>query len=187
MVTLKRISVDDGCASDIRLFELTKKYNIPLVIYLPVEWQRLAYEKGYLPLIYHEVKDLLDNGCELGSHSISHRLLTRIDEAEAIAEIVDSKKILEAMFDTSITKFCPPRGYIGGRLSVIALAHYPEIRLTKSTDLVHIHPDSGSNDNRSWQDAINDETKELWCHGWELDKFNLWDELESWLDENCTA
>jgi hypothetical protein len=44
------LSVDDGCASDVRLAALAKEYNIETVFYWPVEWHSLAYEKGYEPL-----------------------------------------------------------------------------------------------------------------------------------------
>lgn len=183
-----KISVDDGCVSDLRLVELCKKYDIPLTIYLPVEWQRLAYENEYIPLKYYDVVDCLEYA-ELGSHSISHALLTRINITDATVEIVHSKYLLETLFDTKITEFAPPRGYTNAELTRLTLKHYGDQRLTVGDGLVHIHPNSGANGGVHWRKVVDGiRTKggilrECWCHSWELAKYDLWDELEEFLSE----
>lgn len=183
-----RISVDDGCASDIRLSELCRKYDIELIIYLPVEWHSLAYENGYKPLTYPEAVSLSKRH-EIGSHTITHRHLTRIDQEEAIFEIAESQAMLRNLFKTKITKFAPPRGYSNDELTEVTLKFYEEQRLTRGSHLIHIHPNSGANNNIPWEAAalrargpsppFND--IELWCHSWELGKYNLWDDLEYYL------
>lgn len=180
-------SVDDGCLSDIRLATLLEKYDYRMTVYLPVEWQRLNYEKGYLPLKYDDVKNLITRGHELGSHSISHPLLTRIDIDRAEYEIVESKRILEDIFNTKITKFCPPRGYSSNVLDEVIGQHYEQCRLTRGQHLVHIHPDSGANGNKPWTEVLRqkistDTDVECWGHSWELDKYDLWPELEGVLE-----
>lgn len=181
-------SVDDGCLSDLRLAVLLEKYDYRMTVYLPVEWQRLNYEKGYLPLKYTDVKNLLARGHELGSHSISHPLLTRISLDQAELETAESKRILKAVFNAKVTKFCPPRGYSNSELDQIIDQYYEQSRLTRGQGLVHIHPDSGANDNEAWQVVLKDKLDadidiELWGHSWELDKYDLWAELEECLKE----
>lgn len=179
------ISVDDGSVDDLRLADLAKRYEIELIIYLPCEWQSLAYAKGYEPLTY-DAAYALAKQFEIGSHTITHRHLTKIPEEEAKSEIADSKVMLEQLFDTEITKFAPPRGYTNDLLTDFTLSFYEKQRLTKGKDLVHIHPDSGANGNKPWRDSITLDTRELWCHSWELNKYGLWDELEEFLRENMS-
>lgn len=174
-----KLSVDDGCASDMRIADLCKKYEIPVIFYIPVEWHSLAAQKGYDPLDYRDAYHLAQE-FEVGSHTITHPHLTRVPEDDAIYEIVASKTILQQMLNTKITKFCPPRGYTNDNLTKITNEVYQTQRLTRGPGLVHIHPDSGANNNRRWVDCIDDSTTELWCHSWELDKFDLWDELEEY-------
>lgn len=171
------LSVDDGCASDVRVADLAAKYEIETIFYWPVEWHSLAYYKEYEPLSFDNAWDIARN-YEIGSHTITHRHLTSLDEAEADYEIVTSKDMLELMFATEVTKFCPPRGYTNPALTKLALTFYESQRLTRGPGLVHIHPDSGANDNKPWRDCIDDDTTELWGHSWEFDKYDLWGEVE---------
>lgn len=183
-----KFSVDDGCASDVRLANILEKYGLKMTVYLPVEWQRLAYENGYLPLTFFEVEDLIKAGHTLGSHTISHRHLTKLDGWEARLEINGSKHILEEMFLVYINDFCPPRGYTNKEIDKIIYEYYKNSRVTRAPELVHIHPNSGANDNRDWREVAKEKMKlpevELWCHSWELDKYELWGQLEEWLSEN---
>ncbi len=156
-----------------------RKYEIPTVFYWPVEWHSLAYDKGYIPLSYTEALKISDD-FEVGSHTITHRHLTDMSITEAKEEIADSRYILEDIFDTRITKFCPPRGYSSPQLHKVIGQYYEHYRLTKGSKLVHVHPNSGANGNRPWQEVLaeKDGDVEIWGHSWELDKFMLWAELE---------
>lgn len=178
-----RVSADDGCASDIRLAGLCEKYDIKCTFYWPVEWHSMAYSKGYQPLSYDDAKRIADR-FEIGSHTITHRFLTSLSSDEAYYEIKESKNMLEELFYTKITKFCPPRGYTNELLTKFTMTFYKSQRLTKGRGLVHVHPNSGANDNKPWRESITDETQELWMHTHELDRFNMWGELEEVLSEN---
>lgn len=178
------LSVDDGCASDVRVAELAKKYGIATIFYWPVEWRSLAYDNGYEPLTYTQAKKIAEE-FEIGSHTITHRHLTRIHPQDALTEILESKVMLEKLFDKPITKFCPPRGYTSGQLDDYIYGAYESQRLTKGDNLLHVHPNSGANHNIPWREyAKSIDVVEVWCHSWELDKFDLWGELEEFLSEN---
>lgn len=177
-----RISCDDGCESDLRLAALAKKYDVECIFYWPVEHRSLAFDKGYKPLILLDQLRIA-NEFEIGAHTVTHRHLTRMSQEEAEIEILDSKVILEYMFEKEITKFCPPRGYINEPLTEYVMKHFDSQRLTRGLGLVHIHPNSGANGNIHWRAAVDETTEELWCHSWELDKYGLWDELEEFLEE----
>lgn len=176
-----RISADDGCASDVRLAELCTKYGIDCVFYWPVEMRSLAYANDYKPLSHYDAQQIADN-FTLGSHTITHRHLTKIPVSEAILEIVDSKSILESIYNVKITKFAPPRGYTSDELTKITLQEYESQRLTKGKNLVHVHPNSGANDEKHWLDAVTEGTDEIWLHTWELNRFpEEWNNLENYL------
>lgn len=175
-----KLSVDDGCASDVRVAALAREYDIETIFYWPVEWHSLAYDNGYEPLTYYEAVEI-SKEFEIGSHTITHRHLTKMPILEAYVEIAESQQILQEMFNKEVTKFCPPRGYTNPELTQFTLSLYDSQRLTKGSNLVHIHPDSGANGNKPWQECVNKNIEEIWCHSWELDKYKLWDELEEFL------
>lgn len=177
-----RISIDDGCISDLRVADLAAKYEIPTIFYWPVEWRSLAFDNGYEPLTILAAMQIAQN-FEVGSHTVTHRHLTKIPEWEAKMEISDSKFMLEALFAKPVTKFCPPRGYTNESLTKYTFdGLYESQRLTKGPGLCHIHPNSGANGNIHWlQYAYEHNITELWGHSWEIDKYNLWNELEEYL------
>ncbi len=181
-----KLSVDDGCASDVRVADLCRKYEIEAVFYWPVEMHSLAYSKGYSPLNYGDAYEIAQD-FEIGSHTITHPHLTKISLEEAIYEIIASKAMLQQLYDKPVTKFCPPRGYTNPELTEVTMNHYESQRLTKGDGIVHIHPNSGANNEVHWLDRIGkdgiENVKELWCHSWELDKYDMWDELEQFLKE----
>jgi peptidoglycan/xylan/chitin deacetylase (PgdA/CDA1 family) len=58
-----------------------------------------------------EVKALADNGMEIGSHSVSHPVLSTVaDDAELRSEIVDSKRAIEAHTGRAVTALAYPVG-----------------------------------------------------------------------------
>jgi peptidoglycan/xylan/chitin deacetylase (PgdA/CDA1 family) len=57
-----------------------------------------------------QVRDWLDAGHEIGSHSLTHPFLTRVSFREAREEIFSSKKKLEDTFGIPIRHFCYPYG-----------------------------------------------------------------------------
>lgn len=177
-----RMSIDDGCASDKRIAGLCDKYGVDAVFYWPAEWHSLAFSKGYSPLTFDAAREIA-NRYEVGSHTVSHRILTDLPLNDAKREIADSKDLLENLFGGVIKKFAPPRGYTNPELTEFTLEVYDSQRLTKGEGLVHIHPNSGANGNIHWLDYVKDhEITEAWLHTWELNKYpEEWVNLEKYL------
>lgn len=72
--------------------------------------------EGYpsTPLMdWREAANLQRMGCEIGSHTASHRDLTEIGVDDAQSEIADSKKILEDHLGTPVEFFAYPYGRFG--------------------------------------------------------------------------
>ena len=57
-----------------------------------------------------QIREWLAEGHEIGSHSMTHRNLSRLDAAEARRQIMDSKKQLEDQFGVPVRHFCYPHG-----------------------------------------------------------------------------
>lgn len=57
-----------------------------------------------------QVKILLNEGMEIGAHTVRHPILLKIADDEARKEIVDSKRQLEILTDREITLFAYPNG-----------------------------------------------------------------------------
>ena len=57
-----------------------------------------------------QIREWLQAGHEIGSHSLTHRNLSKLGEAEARAQIFDSKKLLEDQFGVPVRHFCYPHG-----------------------------------------------------------------------------
>jgi peptidoglycan/xylan/chitin deacetylase (PgdA/CDA1 family) len=57
-----------------------------------------------------QVRDWLDAGHHIGSHSLTHARLTRLTVRDAREEIITSKKKLEDMFGRAVDDFCYPYG-----------------------------------------------------------------------------
>lgn len=112
------ITFDDGFADNLWFaLPILKKFNISGVIFLTVgyiETERIfprynSYEKDRF-LKWSEVKVLIKEGIEIGSHSITHSHLTQIPLKEAKKEIENSKKIIEDKTGKEVKYFCYPYG-----------------------------------------------------------------------------
>ncbi len=67
-----------------------------------------------------EVLQLHDSGMKIGSHSVTHRLLSKLSPAEMYTELESSKLLLEEITDSHVDEFCYP---YGGTRSYTSLTH----------------------------------------------------------------
>lgn len=204
------LSVDDGCASDTRVAKLCKKYHIrDVTFYVPVDIVGLANRQGYEPLDTRQLNSLAWD-YEIGSHTVTHPKLTRIRLERAWDEISQSKHMLERILKKPINKFCYPRGYANDTLrGMVKTAGYTLARNTLvgnlsrpvdpmwQTPTVHIggkrRPEYSdttwlAEGFRLWKEAQwRSETESvvyhMWCHSWELDRYDAWKDFESLLKE----
>jgi len=125
-------SFDDASVEDMEIAELMVKYKFieDTVFYFPVSPSVVNERKGRQSLSkkhQHEIAELF----EIGSHTITHPLLTRISTSSAKTEILDSRKMLKTEFGQSINKFCYPRGYANPEIqTLVKEAGYKNARST---------------------------------------------------------
>lgn len=206
-----KASFDDGCKLDLRVADLLEKYGFQpeeVVFFIPSEWENVNHLHGDEPMTYDEVCGLAKR-FKIGSHTVSHPMLTRIPHSQVDFEIKISKLELEEMFGTKIEDFCYPRGYANDVIRDEARKHYKRARNTLVGNLsppedpiwesttVHV---SGKRrkeyEDTTWvaegrrllKEAIRrdvydeDVVFHLWGHSWEIERHDDWADFERFLE-----
>lgn len=62
---------------------------------------------------WHEIKELVSDGFEIGAHTVSHKLLSRISNEEVEREISSSKDLIQKHTDAKVRSFAYPFGKKG--------------------------------------------------------------------------
>ncbi len=78
------------------------------------------YDGGRMLMIWNEVKQLIEEGFSIGSHSLSHIPLTDLTPDDAEIEIKKSKSALSERLDAEILGFCYPRGACNANIAMMA-------------------------------------------------------------------
>lgn len=98
-------SWDDGHTLDIKTAELLSRYGLKGTFYV-------AFNEPAEPQISeNEIRELHNLGMEIGSHTMSHRMLTEIPLGEIPRELFESKKRLDDILGTPIRAISYPLGY----------------------------------------------------------------------------
>ena len=112
------ITFDDG---DISVYETAfptmRKYGLTGVVYIVGNYMGTD---GYMSA--KQIKELVAEGWEVGSHSRSHRDLTKLEPAVQRVEIVDARKALQEATDSPVLTFAYPFGLMNP--SVGDYAHF---------------------------------------------------------------
>jgi peptidoglycan/xylan/chitin deacetylase (PgdA/CDA1 family) len=59
------------------------------------------------------VKNLAGHGIEIGGHTVTHPILTKLDDNAACDEIIKNKQVLESIIDGPLRLFAYPNGKVG--------------------------------------------------------------------------
>jgi peptidoglycan/xylan/chitin deacetylase (PgdA/CDA1 family) len=111
------VTIDDGFLSTYSAaLPVLKRYNIPAVAFISpglINGHVPGGQAGTIPEPYigwDEAARLAEGGVDLGSHSLSHRSVARIDNAQARDEIFRSRQMIEEHTGTTVTAFAYPYG-----------------------------------------------------------------------------
>lgn len=100
------ITFDDGWKNQYQYaFPVLKKYNFPATFFVVVN-----YIGGSKFMNWEQLKELLENGMEIESHSMNHPNLRGLSESSLKYEIQNSKIILEKELGSPINVFAYPYG-----------------------------------------------------------------------------
>lgn len=111
------VTIDDGFRSTYSAaLPVLKHYGIPAVAFISpglISGHASAQQSIFAPEPYvswDEARTLLEGGITIGSHSMTHRSVARISNAEAYEEILRSREILEDRIGEPIAAFAYPFG-----------------------------------------------------------------------------
>ena len=119
------ITIDDGFKSVYNLaFPVLKKYDYPATIFLYTDF--IANNPNQLS--WQEIKEMINNDIEIGSHTISHCNLLNIKQNESHMdylkrierEISLSKSILERYTGVPVQSFAYPYGVYSQQIKMLA-------------------------------------------------------------------
>jgi len=121
------ITFDDGWKNQYTYaFPVLKKYKFPATFFIVVE-----QIGGNLFMNWNELKELLNNGMEIGSHTLTHPNLRQVTESQLVSEIKDSKTILEQNLNCQIEVFAYPYGIFDSKIiEVVRESKYKAARTT---------------------------------------------------------
>src|SRR3981189_1830188 len=98
-------SWDDGDRADLRLAEMLRSRDIKGTFYVP----NTPYRDR--PALSHaDLRNLSEEGFEIGAHSVTHKVLWGLTAEELDREINPCKPILEDILGTEVRMFCYPCG-----------------------------------------------------------------------------
>ncbi|HOK55971.1 MAG TPA: polysaccharide deacetylase family protein [bacterium] len=127
------ITFDDGFADNFWFaFDILKSFRIFPLIFLIVDYtgtnkifSRYKDKEKDRFLNWKEINEMIKEGVEIGSHTLTHPHLTQISEKTAKEEIISSKKIIEDKTGKEIKFFCYPYGEFNEKIiDFVKLAGY---------------------------------------------------------------
>lgn len=125
-------SWDDGHVLDERLAELLKKYGIKGTFYISPKDREL---KSADRMKSAQIKKL-SRDFEIGSHTMTHPVMTELTDRQIKSELVRSRDYLKKVTGKAVKSFCYPRGaYKQSMLPLVEAAGYTYARTTKNYEL----------------------------------------------------
>ncbi len=95
-------------------YPLLKKFGFTATISVVPDWidgKDVLPEEFYsLFMSWDEIKDLVGNGFEIASHSLSHKNLISLNDEELVKELFEPKKVIEEKLGEEVKHFCYPYG-----------------------------------------------------------------------------
>lgn len=157
---MKKIWLDDALIDQYEImFPLIKKYNIkrtPIIIAVitgsvgkTMRWYQ-CWRTEYVEIscmTIEQLKEMIDYGCIIASHTVTHRALKYLSDAELIYELEQSKKWIIENLGIIPEIFVPPYGenYVRPDQIQIIEKYYPKMRkqydFTGGDKLYHLMQD----------------------------------------------
>ncbi len=88
-------------AKESALERLAETLGVPLPATPPEELRSITWEQA---------REMDRNGVEIGSHTMTHPILTNIQEEQLRRELAGSRRQLEEILEREVTQFCYPNG-----------------------------------------------------------------------------
>ncbi len=100
------ITFDDGDITNyLNAYPILKELDLKAYFFIIGTW---VGTPGYMS--WKEIEELKNNSMTIGSHGMTHRILTELSDEELNYELRESKKVLESHLKTQVDYFSIPRG-----------------------------------------------------------------------------
>ncbi|NOY58718.1 MAG: polysaccharide deacetylase family protein [Calditrichaeota bacterium] len=140
------ITFDDGYKSIYDYaFKILKQFGIKATLFVIPGFvgQRNTWDVniGWLKfdhLGWHDIKEMHDAGWEIGSHSMSHRDLTRLDNRELDYELDASKMLLERRLNSPVHVISYPFGNANRRVCEASAKHGYQAGVVMGKKITHV-------------------------------------------------
>jgi len=128
------ITMDDGWEGVYKIaYPILKEFGYPFTIYLYKKYVNI----GGRSMTWAQIKEMMQHGCEVGSHTVSHEALTKkgkmTDEqyqAWLLSELRDSKEFLEQNLGVKMTSVAYPYGNHNPQIEDLSLQVGYEVGIT---------------------------------------------------------
>ncbi|TMJ96082.1 MAG: polysaccharide deacetylase family protein [Actinobacteria bacterium] len=134
------LTFDDGYHDHLEYaLPVLQAHGYPATVFVPTAYldeprplphERRLVARGIVnrTLDWGELAELVAEGVSIGSHGVSHRVLTALEPDEAVREIVESKARLEERLGAPVQAFAYPKGaagqFDGAHVSAVRAAGY---------------------------------------------------------------
>lgn len=117
------LTFDDGFADfATQAAPIMARYRLPATMYVVaasvtpagvrVDWVRGQDPETAPPLLTpDQIRELHEHGWEIGSHSMAHRDLPQLTEAECVADLTESRELLSDLLGAPVTTLAYPFGH----------------------------------------------------------------------------
>ncbi|MBN2190559.1 MAG: polysaccharide deacetylase family protein [Candidatus Aureabacteria bacterium] len=113
------LSFDDGYKDNyLNAVPILSEYGFSAVFFISTAyvgkdnlWDINEAASGEPMMDWDEIKDLCEQGFEIGSHTVSHADLTKVPREEIVKELKNSKAVLESELGVEITAVSYPFGH----------------------------------------------------------------------------
>jgi len=129
------LTFDDGEMNNYKVaFPIIKEFGFDAYFFIIV---KKIGKNGYMG--FQELKSLIDAGMTIGSHGLSHSILTNLKDSQIIEELKASKKCLETNLGIPINDFSVPRGFCNDKIIKMALeAGYTRIFISQRPEYLSL-------------------------------------------------
>ena len=126
------LTFDDGLSSHFEtVVPALKKRKMQGIFFIPAG---LVGQKGRMT--WNQLKELADEGFEIGSHGLNHIPLTHLSPERMREELKDSKELLQNRIGSEIFSFSAPKGYFHTKIKVFAREAGYRMVFTSQFDLI---------------------------------------------------
>lgn len=122
------LTFDDGEMNNyVEAFPVLKEFGFQAYFFVTVN--RIG-KNGYMG--WNELKALCDANMTIGSHSLSHQIMTKLDVKDIREELERSKQVLEDRLQVPVLDFSVPRGFYNKEVVTLAVnAGYQRIFISE--------------------------------------------------------